>query len=64
MKIPTTMQRMLAAGVACAALCLASTPSEVKDIIFSAVPDGIDAYVYGYPLVTMECSFTAETNKQ
>ena len=62
MKIRTTMQRALAAGLACVALGITTNPTPAKDTVFSAVPDGIDAYVYGYPLVTMEMTRRIMTN--
>ena len=62
MFIRTSLQRTLAVGLATIAFCLASSPSLVhaKDTVFSAVPDGVEAYIYGYPLVIMtgEGAFT------
>ncbi len=40
----------------------ASQPTQAKDNVFEAVPAGIDAYVYGYPLVTMEMTRRVMTN--
>ena len=44
------------------AAALVTNPAQAKDTVFSAVPDGIDAYVYGYPLVTMEMTRRIMTN--
>ena len=38
------------------------TTTQANATVFSAVPDGIDAYVYGYPLVTMEFTRRVMTN--
>ena len=62
MKLRTTMQRALAAGLTCVALAFTTNPTHANDTVFSAVPDGIDAYVFGYPLVTMEMTRRVMTN--
>jgi hypothetical protein len=38
---------MLAAGLACVALGITSNQIQAKGNVFEAVPDGIDAYLYG-----------------
>jgi hypothetical protein len=38
------------------------TTTHAKDTVFSALPDAIDAYIYGYPLVTMELTRRVMTN--
>lgn len=43
------------------ALCLASSV-QARENVFEAVPAGIDAYIYGYPLVTMEMTRRVMTN--
>ena len=35
---------------------------DAKEPVFKAVPDGVDAYIYGYPLVTMEMTRRVMTN--
>ena len=56
------IQTALAVGLACTALGLSTSPIQAKENVFEAVPDGIDAYVYGYPLVTMEMTRRVMTN--
>ena len=58
----TSIQRVLAAGLACFALGIASHPIQAAENVFEAVPEAIDAYVYGYPLVTMEMTRRVMTN--
>src|SRR5262245_3258377 len=62
MKTQTLLQRAVAAGIACAVLSAATNSILAKENVFEAVPDGIDAYVYGYPLVTMEMTRRVMTN--
>ncbi len=62
MKNRTSIQRVLAAGLACVALGIASNPIQAAENVFEAVPEAIDAYVYGYPLVTMEMTRRVMTN--
>ncbi|HAB19369.1 MAG TPA: DUF1254 domain-containing protein [Verrucomicrobiota bacterium] len=62
MKILTNIQRTLAAGLACCALGITTHPTVAAENAFEALPDAIDAYVYGYPLVTMEMTRRVMTN--
>ena len=41
---------------------LAATAAQAKETALTAVPDAIEAYVYGYPLVTMEMTRRVMTN--
>ena len=56
------------AGAALATVCLSSPRAEFDGPLFSAVEGGeefwlaTDAYVYGYPLVTMEMTRRVMTN--
>ncbi len=58
----TKINRALAAGLACLALGVTTNPIQAKEDVFVAIPDAIDAYVYGYPLVTMEMTRRVMTN--
>ncbi len=58
----TNIQRALATGLACLALGLTGQNLPAKETVFEAIPAGIDAYVYGYPLVTMEMTRRIMTN--
>jgi hypothetical protein len=62
MKNRTSIQRVLAAGLACVALGVAGNPIQAAENVFEAVPEAIDAYIYGYPLVTMEMTRRVITN--
>ncbi len=56
------IQRALATSLACAALGLGGQRLQAEETIFEALPAGVDAYVYGYPLVTMEMTRRVMTN--
>lgn len=56
------MKTSLQSILACAVLAFAPWVLQAKENAFEAVPDGIDAYVYGYPLVTMEMTRRVMTN--
>jgi hypothetical protein len=45
-----------------ALLCSATTSAQAKENVFEAVPYGVEAYTYGYPLVTMEMTRRVMTN--
>src|SRR5262245_39106902 len=62
MTVRTTIQRALATGLTCAVLSVSTNLVQARENAFEAVPDGIDAYVYGYPLVTMEMTRRVMTN--
>jgi len=55
-------KRVLASGLAAAALLTTIQTGQAKEPVFKAVPDAVDAYVYGYPLVTMEMTRRVMTN--
>jgi len=54
----------MATGLVALACCLTTSPQTVqaKDTVFEALPLGVEAYVYGYPLVTMEMTRRVMTN--
>jgi hypothetical protein len=58
----TSIRSALAAGLAFLALAASSQPIQAKENAFEAVHDGVEAYVYGYPLVTMEMTRRVMTN--
>jgi hypothetical protein len=58
----TTIQRAVAVGLAGVALGITSHRIQAAENVFEAVPEAIDAYVYGYPLVTMEMTRRVMTN--
>ena len=47
------IKRAVAAILACTALAAPQGNIQAKENVLEAIPDAIDAYVYGYPLVTM-----------
>ncbi|HVE16824.1 MAG TPA: DUF1254 domain-containing protein [Chthoniobacterales bacterium] len=50
------------ACLAAAVLMLPAAPGRAKENTFDAVPAGVEAYIYGYPLVTMEMTRRVMTN--
>ena len=52
----------LLASFASAALIIGGSPCEAKENPIEAISSGVDAYVYGYPLVTMEMTRRVMTN--
>lgn len=52
----------LMACLSMVALLLPATSSRAKEDVTDAVPAGVDAYIYGYPLVTMEMTRRIMTN--
>ncbi len=62
MMIRGNIQRVLTVGLGCVVLGFTHDPIHAKENGFEAVSDAIDAYVYGYPLVTMEMTRRVMTN--
>jgi hypothetical protein len=62
MMIRSKIQRALAMSLACVTLGVTGNPAQAKEDVLVAIPDAIDAYVYGYPLVTMEMTRRVMTN--
>jgi len=62
MKTSIRLLPALAAGLTALALCLTPTRGRAKDGPLEAVSSGVDVYVYGYPLVTMEMTRRVMTN--
>jgi len=58
----TLFNQGLVAGLSAATLFATINTGQAKDDVFEALPAGIDAYVYGYPLVTMEMTRRVMTN--
>jgi hypothetical protein len=48
--------------ITAALLCSVTTQVQAKENVFEAVPYGVEAYTYGYPLVTMEMTRRVMTN--
>ncbi len=57
-----TKRRFLIGAMACSIAATIINPIQAEENIFEAVPLGIEAYVYGYPLVTMEMTRRVMTN--
>ena len=45
-----------------ASVLITSSAVQAKENVFELLPAGIDAYIYGYPLVTMEMTRRVMTN--
>lgn len=56
------MKHTIITGLAGAALLLSPGTSTAKENVVEAVPHGVEAYIYGYPLVTMEMTRRIMTN--
>lgn len=55
--------RTVTAGVLAASAILAGPVApRAEENVFEAVPEGVEAYIYGYPLVTMEMTRRVMTN--
>jgi hypothetical protein len=50
------------AAILCGASFLAPGGLSAEENVIQAVPEGIEAYIYGYPLVTMEMTRRVMTN--
>ncbi|BBO34610.1 DUF1254 domain-containing protein [Lacipirellula parvula] len=55
-------QRFIQRGLVILALFATLRTAAAEETVFDAVPSGIEAYIYGYPLVTMEMTRRAMTN--
>lgn len=62
MKIPRSATLRWSALFSALALLIPSAPVRAEKSALDAVPIGIEAYVYGYPLVTMEMTRRVMTN--
>lgn len=58
----TNIQRVIAAALMCILFGITSNPTQAAENTFEAVPLGVEAYIYGYPLVTMEMTRRVMTN--
>ena len=58
----TYIRSALVAGLALFSLAASSNRIQAKENALEAVHDGVEAYVYGYPLVTMEMTRRVMTN--
>jgi hypothetical protein len=59
------MKRMflnLALTLASAAVLMTGSAAQAKENVFEAIPLGVEGYIYGYPLVTMEMTRRVMTN--
>lgn len=56
------LQHTLTTTLAAVALSLSPANSRAAENVFEAIPLGIEAYIYGYPLVTMEMTRRIMTN--
>ena len=56
------MKWMMLNSVLATALLATINTGQAKEDVFEALPAGVDAYVYGYPLVTMEMTRRVMTN--
>jgi hypothetical protein len=60
--VGTKYKQLLAVGLSVVVLFATVNAVKAKDNVFEALPDAVDAYVYGYPLVTMEMTRRVMTN--
>lgn len=58
----TLFKRAMAVGIAALTMLATLNTSQAKENVFEAVPLGVEAYIYGYPLVTMEMTRRVMTN--
>jgi len=56
------MKRTLLNLVMVVVLLIATGLAQAKEVVFEALPAGVEAYIYGYPLVTMEMTRRVMTN--
>lgn len=56
------MKRSLLNLAVVVVLLIAASPAQAKEVVFEALPAGVEAYIYGYPLVTMEMTRRIMTN--
>jgi hypothetical protein len=64
MNLRTFMPRILVPVLAVVLAANALHTATAEETVFEAVPDGIEAYIYGYPLVTMEMTRRVMTNTE
>lgn len=57
-----TRRTFLRHTLTAAALCLSPANGQAAENVFEALPLGVEAYIYGYPLVTMEMTRRVMTN--
>lgn len=62
MKTCTSLSPGFARGLALIAAVATVHSTLAKDSVFEAIPYGVEAYIYGYPLVTMEMTRRVMTN--
>lgn len=62
MKIKTTNLMALTLSLVTSMTLFTSQTSQAKEDVLEAVPHGVEAYIYGYPLVTMEFTRRVMTN--
>lgn len=62
MSIQSFIRRTVVSQLVLVATHAAIPFADAKETVFEAVPIGIDAYIYGYPLVTMEMTRRVMTN--
>ncbi len=62
MSLRACIRRAFVLGVAATAAVIAFQPASANELVFEALPDAIEAYIYGYPLVTMEMTRRVMTN--
>lgn len=55
-------KQLLTAGLSVVTLFATMNATQAKENVFEALPDAVDAYIYGYPLVTMEMTRRVLTN--
>jgi hypothetical protein len=48
--------------LACVGVLMTNSTPQAKENVFEAIPLGVEAYIYGYPLVTMEMTRRVMTN--
>ena len=62
MSIQNLIQKTFVRGLALVTALATLHHAAAKENVFEALPDGVQAYIYGYPLVTMEMTRRVMTN--